>query len=348
MTPRRSELQDRARQRPRDAVDGLDRHHDRLGERVEVVRLAPRDHVVRAGDAVDLDDAGDRVDLPRDVTRPADLGLDQDVRADHGNPLGGSSRHRRRDPPHERIRSSARSARRGGELQTTGSTSRSGIETAGSESESHAPAPPASASPDAIAYSVTSPNRSNTKPPTPAPTIGAMPKPTVDTIDCPVEYSVEGSIFPMTTTPVVNRNAKPMPSNTVSNETIVGSSTSPHSRNPNAYTQHPSTYALRRPHPRCAREASRIIGTSTRPPSAVPMPTRSGPPPSLEILSAKKFHAALKPVHTRNTAMRNRQNFGAARKAAPTAPSRPWCSSGVGRSGATVADHARIASDPSP
>src|SRR4051812_24139678 len=215
-----------------------------------------------------------------------------------GTPLGGPRRHRRRDPGHERIGSSARSAPQRREAQTTGWTSGSGIETAGSERESHAPTPPASASRDAIAYSVTSPNRSNTNPPTPAPTIGAMPKPTVETIDCPVEYSVEGSIFPITTTPVVNRNAKPMPSNTVSNETIVGSSTSPHSRNPNAYTQHPSTYALRRPHPRCAREASRIIGTSTSPPSAVPIPTSSGPPPSLEIFSAKKFHAALKPVHT--------------------------------------------------
>ena len=86
---------------------------------------------------------------------------------------------------------------------------------------------------------------------------------------------------------------------------------------------HPSAYTRRSPNLACNREDDRIIGTSISPPSAVPIPTSHGPPPSLAIFSEMKFHAALNPVHTRNSAARNPQNRGAARNTAPIAPSLP-------------------------
>ena len=66
-----------------------------------------------------------------------------------------------------------------------------------------------------------------------------------------------------------------------------------------------------------------MTGTSTSPPSAVPMPTSRGPPPPCSIFSEMKFHAALNPVHTSSSASRDLQNLGAARNTAPAVPSRP-------------------------
>src|SRR3712207_7869547 len=48
------------------------------------------------------------------------------------------------------------------------------------------------------------------------------------------------------------------------------------------------------------RDDDRIVGTSISPPSAVSNPTSRAPPPSSPIFNAMKFHAALKPVHTRS------------------------------------------------
>ena len=70
--------------------------------------------------------------------------------------------------------------------------------------------------------------------------IGPRPNPTICATEFPVEYSDVGSRRPTTTTPVVNSMLKATPSSTVSNDTIVGFETDPHSRNPVAYTAHPS------------------------------------------------------------------------------------------------------------
>ena len=76
---------------------------------------------------------------------------------------------------------------------------------------------------------------------------------------------------------------------------------------------------------RCRVVDHRITGTSTTPPSAVPTPTRNGPPPPRSIFSEMKFHAAVNPTQTNVMPPRYIQNRGASRKTAPTAPSRPSC-----------------------
>src|SRR5512133_426766 len=153
--------------------------------------------------------------------------------------------------------------------------------------------------------------------------IGPRPNPAVIATDCPVEYSDGGTIRPITTTVVVNSSANPAPSNNVSAETMRGFETSPQSRNPEAYTTHPATNTLRRSNLRCSRGDTRIVGTSTSPPSAVPSPISNGPPPAASILSPMKFHAALNPVQSSSSATRNTQNRGTVRNSVPTVPSRP-------------------------
>src|SRR5689334_3334503 len=181
-------------------------------------------------------------------------------------------------------------------------------------------------------------------PPTPAPMIGAIPNATMAETAFPVEYRLGGSSRPMITTPVVNNKLNPTPSSIVSTDSTVGFDTDPHKRNPSAYTPHPSMYTRRSPRRRCSRDELRIVGTSITPPSAVPSPINHAPPPLSAIRSAKKFHAALKPIHTSSAAPRYPQKRGASRNTAPTEPSRPWASSVVGRTRSTVVDHTKTSS----
>ncbi len=87
----RSELDHRAGQGAGDALDRLDPGHHQLAERVDVVGLGVDDGVVGPGDrlggghALDLGDGGgDRGSL-------ADLGLDEHVGLDHGDPPSGGA-----------------------------------------------------------------------------------------------------------------------------------------------------------------------------------------------------------------------------------------------------------------
>src|SRR5439155_14139723 len=81
-----SEVEYGTGKRARDAVDALNRKDDGPRKIVQVRRLGSRDHVVGARDAVDGHDALDTSDLRGDLGRPADLGLDEHVRADHHGP----------------------------------------------------------------------------------------------------------------------------------------------------------------------------------------------------------------------------------------------------------------------
>src|SRR5690606_3499756 len=72
----RSEVDDGAGQRPRDALDQLHPADDHLAEVVDRLRLGLGHHVVGAGDVVGGDDALDAPDPLRDLGRLAHLGLD--------------------------------------------------------------------------------------------------------------------------------------------------------------------------------------------------------------------------------------------------------------------------------
>jgi len=77
---------------PGDALHGLDLGHDELPELVHVPRLGADDHVVGAGDVLGLGDPLDLADLLRDLRGLAHLGLDEDVRLDHGHLLRSGPR----------------------------------------------------------------------------------------------------------------------------------------------------------------------------------------------------------------------------------------------------------------
>ena len=86
---RATEVHDGAGERAGDAVDHLHPAHDHLAELVDRRGLGAGDHVVGAGDVLGRHDAVDLGDLVGHLGGLADLGLDEDVRADgHGVPPG--------------------------------------------------------------------------------------------------------------------------------------------------------------------------------------------------------------------------------------------------------------------
>lgn len=70
-------------------IDRLDLGGCQLAKGIDVLGLDPNDHVVGSGNTVSGEDTFDLTDRRRDRGLFADLGLDQNVRFDHFNLLGG-------------------------------------------------------------------------------------------------------------------------------------------------------------------------------------------------------------------------------------------------------------------
>ncbi len=82
---------DRAGQGADDPVNRLDGRNDKLAEGVDIFGFDEHDDVVRTRDRFGGDHAGQSPDAARDVGGSSGVGLDQDVRSDHGSllALGG-------------------------------------------------------------------------------------------------------------------------------------------------------------------------------------------------------------------------------------------------------------------
>ena len=76
-------MHDRAGQCPGNAWNALNLRHYQPTKVVNILRLSPDDHVVRAGHVVCLGHSGDQSDRGRHVGGFPDLGLHEDVRLDH-------------------------------------------------------------------------------------------------------------------------------------------------------------------------------------------------------------------------------------------------------------------------
>src|SRR5262249_7055738 len=82
-----SEMYHRAGQGSRDPFDVLNPSDNKLAEEIDVVRLSADDDVVRSRDILGGGHSRDTGYLAGDRGGLANLGLDQDVRMDHGAPL---------------------------------------------------------------------------------------------------------------------------------------------------------------------------------------------------------------------------------------------------------------------
>ena len=149
--------------------------------------------------------------------------------------------------------------------------------------------------------------------------IGAIPNPIVAASDWPVEYRLDGSMRPITTTIVVNSKANRASTHQDGQDRRVLQHPQQEAHRVHDASGHvhgPQAEPLERP------QREQHHGHLDQPAEPRPIPTSSAPPPARSIFRPIKLHTAFDPDPARRTTRRTSRTSGTP-DSAPTAPSQP-------------------------